>query len=526
MTDAQERGFEGTEKGDVAMRALRILVLEDAPGDAELIIRLLTKKLVPFEYCVVDDKPGFEDAVASFVPDVILSDYSLPAYSGMEALAFCRTNHPSVPFIFVTGAIGEELVIETLKSGAADYVLKDRIARLPEAVLRALHEAEERVRRMEAEREVRASLSFLQLILDTIPEPVYYKDANLAYQLCNDAFASRILGLPKEKIVGRSMIDLAGPIPADLAEKYVARDRSLLAGQGRQSYEGEALCADGKRRHFVFSKAAHVTADGQTSGIVGVMIDITKLKEAEEELVRANKTLLDSNRDLEQFAYCASHDLKEPLRMITEFMERLKKKYFNLFDETALDYIRFATDGAAHMKSLINGLLDFARIGKNEMTAVPVDAQAVLGNVLSMLSPLLEESRAVVTFDRLPVILADKMLLTQLFQNLVENAVKFRGEAPPVVHVRAEDDGEWCRLSIADNGIGIETQYHEKVFEIFQQIHGRHEYPGSGIGLAVCKKIVERFGGRIWIESRPGNGTVFFCTFRRAENGNVKETSR
>jgi hypothetical protein len=226
-----------------------------------------------------------------------------------------------------------------------------------------------------------------------------------------------------------------------------------------------------------------------------------------EELARSNK-------ELEQFAYVASHDLQEPLRMVGSYMQLLAERYQGQLDERAERYIAYAVDGANRMKRLIDDLLAYSRAGTQSTALVPTDSQAVLEDVLGGLQVAIEEKQATVTHDPLPTVLADEVQLGQVFQNLIANALKFSNEAPPRIHVGAQRDAErgaW-RFSVADNGIGLDPKFAERIFVIFQRLHGPTEYPGTGMGLAICKKIVERHGGRMWVESQPGQGATFYFT--------------
>ncbi len=240
--------------------------------------------------------------------------------------------------------------------------------------------------------------------------------------------------------------------------------------------------------------------------------EIDNRKRTEETLQATLEDLERSNRELEQFAYVASHDLQEPLRMVSSYTQLLAQKYEGMFDDKAKKFIDYAVDGAVRMQRLINDLLAYSRVNTQGVPPESVDSHSVLGEALRNLSSAIEETRAIIVNDDLPVVRADSGQLTQLFQNLIGNAIKFRSAELPLICVSCCDLGsEWC-FSVKDNGIGIDKQYSEKVFVIFQRLHTRHEYPGTGIGLAICKRIVERHGGRIWFESWPGEGTTFFFT--------------
>jgi signal transduction histidine kinase len=219
-----------------------------------------------------------------------------------------------------------------------------------------------------------------------------------------------------------------------------------------------------------------------------------------------------SNGDLEQFAYIASHDLQEPLRMVSGFTGLLKRRYSGKLDADADEYIEFAIGGANRMQALINDLLSYSRVGREEIAGKPVDTQIVLDQALANLQSAIEEKSALVSSGALPTVWANHGMLVRLFQNLIGNALKFCKAARPIVRIQAEARGGDWLFSVADNGIGIEAQYKDRIFMIFQRLHKQSEYPGTGIGLAVCKRIVERNGGRMWLESEPGKGTTFFFT--------------
>ncbi len=252
---------------------------------------------------------------------------------------------------------------------------------------------------------------------------------------------------------------------------------------------------------------------GNITALLGITVDITGRKHAEDERERLIGELARSNKELEQFAYVASHDLQEPLRMVAGFVSLLEKKYKGRLDEKADKYIRFAVDGSLRMEKLIEGLLAYSRVSTRGIEFRRVDLEQVFNEAAANLSAAIRESKAHVTRDDLPAVMGDETQLLQLLQNLIGNAVKFRKtDVPPEVHISAQKkETEWL-FEVRDNGIGIKKEDFGKLFQVFQRLHSREEYPGTGIGLAVCKKIVERHGGRIWVESVPGEGTSFFFT--------------
>ncbi|MEH2227405.1 GAF domain-containing sensor histidine kinase [Nostoc sp.] len=262
----------------------------------------------------------------------------------------------------------------------------------------------------------------------------------------------------------------------------------------------------------------------QLANQIGIALSQAKLLEKETQ---QSQELTRSNAELEQFAYVASHDLQEPLRMVTSYLQLLERRYKNKLDANADQFIAYAVDGASRMQTLINDLLNYSRVSTRGQPFVPVDCSVVLEQVLANLQVAIADRKAVVTYDTLPQVMADATQLTQVFQNLIANAIKFCEHQQPLIHIgvrkgdadildgknlnftRSED--EWL-FSVRDNGIGLESQYTERIFIIFQRLHGRDKYPGTGIGLAICKKIIERHSGRIWVESKPGQGSTFYFT--------------
>ncbi len=240
--------------------------------------------------------------------------------------------------------------------------------------------------------------------------------------------------------------------------------------------------------------------------------EITGRKKAQEELKKTVTELERSNAELEQFAYVASHDLQEPLRKVSAYTQLLERRYKDKLDADANKFINYAVDAALRMQGLINDLLTYSRVHTRGTPFEPVDCSAVFDYVIANLQAAIEESGAVVTHDTLPTVVADDTQLIQLFQNLIGNAIKFRSDKAPQVHVSAEKKGKEWLFSVRDNGIGINSRYLDRIFTIFQRLHKRTDYSGTGIGLAICKKVVERHGGRIWVESEPGKGTTFYFT--------------
>ena len=380
-----------------------------------------------------------------------------------------------------------------------------------------LRQARDELGQIVAERtaELDESRQMLQLILDNIPQRVFWKDHNLRYLGANRPFLQDS-GLERiDQLIGKEDYDLSWK---ELAELYRADDRQVLQSrQPKINYEEPLPPQDGEDHWVRTSKIPLSSSQGEIFGILGTYEDITLIKRAQEMLKQKNEELTRSNAELEQFAYIASHDLQEPLRMVASFAQLLARRYQGTLDERGEKYIGYIVEGAFRMQALINDLLTYSRVDTRGHPFVSVDCVRSVEQALFNLQVAIREAGARVDVGMLPTIQADETQINQLFQNLIGNAIKFRSNEPAEVRVWAERDGADWRFAVRDNGIGIEAQYAERIFVIFQRLHGREQYPGTGIGLAVCKKIVQRHGGKIWFESTPGKGSTFFFTIPDAE---------
>jgi PAS domain S-box-containing protein len=315
-----------------------------------------------------------------------------------------------------------------------------------------------------------------------------------------------ITGRPRQELVGTDFSDYFTE-----PEQARAGYREVFEKGEVRDYALEVKGRDGKATPVLYNATVYRDEGGKVIGVFAAARDVSELKRIMAELQR-------SNADLEQFAYVASHDLQEPLRMVGSFTQLLGERYRGKLDEKADKWIGYATQGAATMQRLIDDLLAYSRVRTRAKPLEPVDSSAALDEALANLRLALQESRAEVSREPLPRVMADQGQLVHVFQNLIGNALKFHGAEPPRIRVAARRGGPDWVFSVQDNGIGIEPQYFDRIFMIFQRLHARNEYPGSGVGLAICKQVVQRHGGRIWVESVPGQGSTFRFTMP-AETG-------
>ena len=349
-----------------------------------------------------------------------------------------------------------------------------------------------------------------RLVVEACPSGMIMTDSDGKIVLMN-AEAERLFGYAREELFGRAIDVLvpamSRPGHAKLRQDFVAAPQARSMGIGRDLYGARK---NGTQIPIEIGLNPIQTGDGLM--ILSAITDISERKRATEELANRSELLERSNADLEQFAYVASHDLQEPLRMVSSYSSLLAEHYNDRADEKSEKYIRYVLDGARRMQQLIQDLLAYSRVDSQAEPPVLIKSEIAVKTALDNLKVAIESSHAEIECDDLPAVYADTVQLTQLFQNLIGNAVKFHRDCPPHIHIGAErNNGKWT-FHVADNGIGIEKQYAERVFHMFQRLNERGRYEGSGIGLAIVKKIVERHGGRVWFESQPKNGTTFYFT--------------
>jgi PAS domain S-box-containing protein len=359
-----------------------------------------------------------------------------------------------------------------------------------------------------AEKLLRQSEEYFRAVTENASDIITILDATGAIRY--ESFAiERVLGYKGEELIGRDVLELVHPDDRAYAKNVLAQ--GLEKPGVPLSLKVRFLHKNGTWRVLeVIGK--NILDNPAVGGIVVNSRDITERELAEQDLKRTTDELARSNADLLQFAYAASHDLQAPLRVIEGFIKLLAQRYKNKLDAKADEFIEFSLDGIKRMRQLIKDLLEYSKVGTKDLSMKPTDFSFAVEKAIFNLKAVIEENKAVVTHDELPTVIADDLQISSLLQNLIGNAIKFHGIEAPRVHISAEKkENEWV-FSVKDNGIGIDPKEVERIFIVFQRLHSGEEYPGTGIGLAICKRVVERHGGRIWVESEPGKGSTFSFT--------------
>jgi PAS domain S-box-containing protein len=397
------------------------------------------------------------------------------------------------------------------RGDGTDFPADVRLTLCEEDIIAAVRDVSERHRILE---ELRDANAFLDSIVENIPDMIFVKRAGDHMFVRFNRAGEELIGVKRSDLIGKTDHDF---YPKEQADFFHAKDRETLENRKLVDIPEEPIQTKDKGERILHTKKIPVLDQlGNPRFLLGISEDITERKRAQERFERQAQELARSNAELQQFAYVASHDLQEPLRKIASYTQLLERRYKGKLDQDADEFIHYVVDGANRMQNLIRDLLAYARVGSQGGAFVEADAGELVDQARANLEVAIRESGATVAHSALPRVKVERTQFVQLIQNLLSNAIKFRGEQAPIVRVSAvERPGEWV-FSVKDNGIGLDMQWAEKIFVIFQRLHARGDYPGTGIGLAICKKIVERHGGTIWVESAPGQGATFFFSIPSA----------
>ncbi|MDM8549047.1 response regulator [Desulfobacterales bacterium HSG2] len=486
---------------------VNILIADDTPENLRLLSGLLTDQ--GYEVRPAPNGRLALSGARTILPDLILLDIRMPDLDGYEVCKALKADERTrdIPVIFISVLNEAEDKVKAFSVGGVDFITKpfqeeEVLARVRTHLrIRELQrDMEQEIKeRRESEESLRTERERFFSTLEKIPAFVYLQAPDHTIRYANMKFRN-LFGDPEgrlcyEVIRGRDK-------PCEVCPTF-----EVFKTEETQIWEWKR---DNDETYMIHD--SHLADTDGSPLVLKMGVDITVSRQTGEMLRERTEDLERSNRDLEQFAHVVSHDLQEPLRMVSSYVQLLERRYKGKLDADADDFIAFAVDGAVRMHALITDLLAFSRVGTRGKPFEPLEAEHILEQVLANLSVSIRESGAEVTHDALPSVIADASQLARVFQNLISNAIKFRGEEPPRIHVTAEKKGREWIFSLRDKGIGIAPKYSDRIFVIFQRLHTRDEYPGTGMGLAICKRIVERHRGRIWVESREGAGSTFHFT--------------
>jgi PAS domain S-box-containing protein len=426
---------------------------------------------------------------------VIISDQRMPGLTGDEFLRRASTLSYATRML-ITGYSDWDALVRAVNDGKIySYVQKPwDPAELKMKVAKAVEHYQLQI-------ELARERHLLRTLMDGVPDTIFFKDTESRFFRINPSLA-RLLGVSScEEAVGKTEAEF---FEQAFAAANHAEEQEIIRSLNPVRDKVEQVRRPGGEVSWhSTTKAPIIDTGGRVTGIIGISRDITARKVAEELMIRHAE-------EIERLAFVSAHDLQEPLRVVSSFAQLLSRRYKGRLDADADEYVCLMVGAASRMSHLISDLLEYSRTGRRERPSQQTDCNVALEEARNMLRVAIDESGAEITFDPLPTIRGDSMQMAQLFQNLLSNAVKFRAGDAPRVHVTAQREGDSWIFKVRDNGIGIDAQYSEQIFRVFERLHRREEYPGTGIGLAICKTIVERHGGRIWVEPSVGKGTTVF----------------
>lgn len=490
----------------------RILLADDNADMREYVARLLGQR-----YRVETVANGSEalKAAISEPPDLILSDVMMPGLDGFKLLEELRARRETatIPVILLSARAGEESRAEGLGAGADDYLIKPFTAR--ELLARVGAHLSMSRRRKTAEQSLQETQNTLQSFYDSCPflMGVAEIEGENLIEIYGNSTAASFLGSAEHEIFNRTNKELG--LPGGISALWLERFRESQVESRSVRFEYEHPRADGDCWLSACVNFLGYSPAGRPR-FSYIAEDSSERKKNDELLRQSNLELRRANADLEQFAYSASHDLREPLRQVAIYSQLLGKKYADKLEGKGAQYLEYCIEGAHRLEMLISDLLAYSQATRTSEDALEaVNVGEVIDTVTKNLSTLIEEAAAEISTNNLPVICANSVPLLHLFQNLISNALKYRSEKRPRIKISASEDGDYWRFAVEDNGIGIRKEYQSQIFGIFKRLHNREEYPGTGIGLAICQKIVEQYEGRIWVESEPGCGSTFYFTLPR-----------
>lgn len=500
---------------------IKILHLEDLPTDAGLVKRQLEKGNINFELLLVDKRESFERALKEFVPDIILSDHSLPSFNSVEALRIVQEAGIRVPFILITATISEEFAVQMMKAGVTDYILKDRLQRLPTAVTNALE-----IRRLDRERQeflynIIANESLMKETERLAHIGSFHADLIRQTTKWSDEYF-RIMGFKPGEVAPSVENFLKRVHPGDMDE---VRSGIEYATKHSEHLTREFRLKIGDSVKYIFSEIIiERDISGKAVGITGFNQDITPMKMAEMEIKALNDSLekkvaartaelAEANNELEAFNHTVSHDLRSPLQVISGYCTVLTMKHSKSLPEDAQVLITGIKDYALHMGRVIEDLLYLSKVGHDQLVRNAVDMRQGVEKVINELKKSIPGYHAEINFTDLKPAHCDGDLIHHVWLNLVGNAIKYSAKKEkPVIEIGTKNMGGKETYYVSDNGAGFDMKYADKLFKVFQRLHSSSEYEGTGVGLALVHRIVTKHGGKIWAEGKVNEGATFYFT--------------
>jgi len=500
----------------------KILILEDVPLDAELMEHELYREKLQFESLRVETREDFINELENFKPDLILADHSLPKFDGLSALKIVEKKCPQIPFIFVSGKIGEEFAVEVLREGATDYVLKNNLSKLVPAVERALKEANEQIELKMAEEALRNREEQLRMITDNMLDVVAQIDGDGTLQYVSPSVKTN-LGYEPEYILGKSISELLNLINSDDLEKVKSTFRAVDRSSPNK-LEFRCQHADGHNMWLESIGNPLLDDEGKIIGAIFAIRDITERKKAEKELkkyheqlekmVEARTAELEAiNKELESFSFSVSHDLRAPLRRIDGFSQALLEDHEDKLDPQGKDYLNRVRLSAQRMAELIDDMLKLSRLTRSEMHREKVDLSEMADTIAKELQNTQPERQVEFLIEDGAIVNGDARLLRATLENLFNNAWKFTSKHPSarIEFGITEYNGKPVYF-VKDDGSGFDMKDVDKLFKPFQRLHTSDEFAGSGIGLATVQRIIHRHGGLVWAEGELEKGATFYFT--------------